>query len=270
MAKLNYSTTIAIDSVRSTFHFYSMIGNDKSTIKHTVKNYTGVLFNEEFFKKFPYKVRDSVSSKYLKNYKIEKAEWESRSNRVIYKLQGMGWYSADELQPYKEETVEETDTMNHTTEINLNHPCFKGCNEIEIIIPDGWEFKQRDNKMFGVRKQYPKTYYGCCDILQLDHTFELNYLTIDEENLTDSLIRLMRCRDAYWKIAGEQIGLGKPWEPNWEDETEIYYTISYDGVNIKCYNNTDVYSKLAFPTAEMQDTFYKNFKDLIEECKEFL
>lgn len=225
---------------------------------------------EGFLEKFPYKVGDSVSSKYLKNYKIEKAEWESRSNRVIYKLQGVGWHSVEDLQPYKEETVEEIDIMDHTTKINLNHPCFKGCNEIEIIIPDGWEFKQRDNKMFGVRKQYPKTYYGCCDILQLDHTFELNYLTIDEENLTDSLIRLMRCRDAYWKIAGEQMGLGKPWEPNWEDETEIYYTISYDGVNIKCYNNTDVYSKLAFPTAEMQDAFYKNFKDLIEECKELL
>ena len=67
-----------------------------------------------------------------------------------------------------------------------------------------------------------------------------------------------------------QLGADKPWEPDWEDETEIYYTISYDGVNIKCYNNTDVYSKLTFPTKEMRDAFCENFKDLIERCKTFL
>jgi hypothetical protein len=27
---------------------------------------------------------------------------------------------------------------------------------------------------------------------------------------------------------------------------------------------------LAFPTEEMRDTFYENFKDLIEQCKELL
>jgi hypothetical protein len=27
---------------------------------------------------------------------------------------------------------------------------------------------------------------------------------------------------------------------------------------------------LAFPTVEMRDTFYENFKELIDECKELL
>ena len=58
MARSNYSTTIAIDTVRSTFHFYSMIGNDKSTLKHTVKNYTGAQFDDEFFKKFKEAVKE--------------------------------------------------------------------------------------------------------------------------------------------------------------------------------------------------------------------
>lgn len=61
---------------------------------------------EEFLEKFPYKIGYNVSSKYLKNYKIEKMEWEDTNNRVIYKLQGMGWYSVSELQPYKEEDME--------------------------------------------------------------------------------------------------------------------------------------------------------------------
>ncbi len=53
MAKnLNYSTTISIDAEHSAFHFYSMIGNDKATIAHHIKNYAGKLFDEDFFKKF--------------------------------------------------------------------------------------------------------------------------------------------------------------------------------------------------------------------------
>lgn len=26
---------------------------------------------------------------------------------------------------------------------------------------------------------------------------------------------LLICRNAYWKMAGEQMGFGKSWEPNW-------------------------------------------------------
>ena len=52
MAKLDYSTTIAIDAEHSVFHFYSMMGNDKSKIAHYKKSYGGEPFSEEFFAKF--------------------------------------------------------------------------------------------------------------------------------------------------------------------------------------------------------------------------
>ena len=52
MPKLNYLTTIAIDAERSVFHFYSMLGNDKTTIAHHIKSYSGGPMNEEFFQKF--------------------------------------------------------------------------------------------------------------------------------------------------------------------------------------------------------------------------
>lgn len=58
MAKSDYLTTIAIDTERSTFHFYSMIGNDRGTIAHHIKNYTGGHFDEEFFKKFKLAVKE--------------------------------------------------------------------------------------------------------------------------------------------------------------------------------------------------------------------
>jgi hypothetical protein len=166
--------------------------------------------------------------------------------------------------------MEETDTMGHTSELNLNHPVFKGSNEIEIIIPDGWEFKQRDNKMFGVRKQpkYPKTYKDCCDVLGL------STMDNDAKGYKGYLIirfqELLIARDAYWKIAGEQMGLDKPWEPDWKDESENKYTIVLHG-NKNCYANCKgACSFLTFPTVEMRDAFYENFKDLIEGCKTFL
>jgi len=61
MGKSN-SITIAIDTVRSTFNFYSIIGNDKSTIKHTVKNFAGAPFNDEFYKKFREAVKEFVAN----------------------------------------------------------------------------------------------------------------------------------------------------------------------------------------------------------------
>lgn len=60
---------------------------------------------EQFLEKFPYHVGDKVSSKYFKNHKIDKAEWESCSNRVLYRLQGYGWYDKNELRPYIEPII---------------------------------------------------------------------------------------------------------------------------------------------------------------------
>lgn len=58
MANLNYTTTIAIDTNLSAFHFYSMVGNNVATIAHHIKSFTGSLFDEEFFKKFKEAVKE--------------------------------------------------------------------------------------------------------------------------------------------------------------------------------------------------------------------
>ena len=85
--------------------------------------------------------------------------------------------------------------------------------------------------------------------------------------------RLLIFRDAYWKIAGEEMGLGKPWEPDWNHWDHInrkFYCIYNSKNNIV---KNVIYSEnkiIAFPTEEMRDVFYDNFKDLIESCKELL
>ena len=117
------------------------------------------------------------------------------------------------------------------------------------------------------KKEYPKTYEECCEVL--------GHVTIDEvrgykATLLDNLQMLLVCRDAYWKIAGEEMGLGKPWEPDWKHGKDKFYCISTSEGEIvlgEWYIDNKI---LAFPTEEMRDAFYENFKELIEECKELL
>ncbi len=62
MQKLNYLTTIAIDTERSAFHFYSMAGDDKTTVAHYIKNYSGAQFDDEFFKQLKEAIKDFAQS----------------------------------------------------------------------------------------------------------------------------------------------------------------------------------------------------------------
>lgn len=52
MAKLNYSTTISIDTTRSVVHYFSMVGNDASSIEHKIKSYSGKILDDAFFTRF--------------------------------------------------------------------------------------------------------------------------------------------------------------------------------------------------------------------------
>ena len=126
------------------------------------------------------------------------------------------------------------------------------------------------------KTEYPKTYEECCYVLGFENTelvFEDDYRNINPPKeqwkrlgLINQFNKLLICRDAYWKIAGEEMGLGKPWEP---DGNPVYAITRNDGyiVDTETGGNDEVFE---FPTAEMRDAFYENFKDLIEQCKELL
>ena len=162
-------------------------------------------------------------------------------------------------------------------------------NEVELQLDD-YEIEVRDGKTYAVKKKpkYPTTYAECCEVLvgrkpkpneiSFDK-MELCLVDLDNTQSIDfqnpylpqfnSLFRLRMCRDAYWKIYGEETGLGKPWKPDWNEETDKF-TIS-NKCNKIYLNNTAWYAEvLSFPTAEMRDAFFKNFKKEIEQCKELL
>lgn len=147
-------------------------------------------------------------------------------------------------------------------------------------IPEGYILKDENDNVINTtkivlekkKKEYPKTYEECCKVLGYDNkeTYCVCH-TYANERLFESLYRLKVCRDAYWKIAGDEMGLDKPWEPDWCNEKIKYCLVNipiYGGVCKRQY--TDIKCILAFPTEEMRDAFYENFKSEIEICKELL
>lgn len=143
--------------------------------------------------------------------------------------------------------------------------------EVEVILGD-YEFVLKDGKTYFVKKnKFPKTYEECCRVLGIsDGEFMFAGLSDDEYNLFDNFIMLKRCRDAYWKIAGEQMGLGKPWKPDYCDEHNMKYIIYICRNKINLSLSFVNSHFLAFPTSEIRDAFYNNFNNLIEQCKELL
>lgn len=220
---------------------------------------------EEFLEKFPYKVGDKV--------KIPNCVVACRVTNMIWNGIDMEYKTTnsektffdDELQPYKEETMEEKGTL---VEIDLTREMCVA-DEVEVILGD-YEFVLKDGKPYFVKKkpQYPKTYEECAKVL-LERASVRNDIGY-KGDLLIALQQLLVCRDAYWKIAGEQMDLGKPWEPDWLN-TEQDKFVLYTRNNVICLNRFVLGHKvLAFPTAEMRDAFLENFKDLIELCKELL
>ena len=161
---------------------------------------------------------------------------------------------------------------------------FKIGQTTEFSCPDGYEFRDENGNVINgtkivlekKKKEYPKTYKECCKVLGI----EGNLLLISTKHITDyertlwnlmgHLHGLIICRDAYWKIAGEERRLGKPWKPRWNDNYQKKWIINFYQDEINLTNGPNVHFVLAFPTEEMRDAFYENFKELIEECKEVL
>ena len=233
---------------------------------------------EEFIEKFPYKVGDKVN--YVKY---------NEGNLSVYTIQGMLWngvaieYLLDssvfsaltkDLQPYKEEivdtgccsmpntppsyklSVKQLKEMKQTIVFSNDSP-----DETELVLGDNYEVKVKEGKTYVVKKKpkYPKTFVECAKMLDC---FCAAHIDGYYCRLLEDLQALLICRDAYWKIAGK-------WTPDWLYDDEKY-VLMFNSCEI-CKDEVKHTSYvLAFPTEEMRDAFYENFKELIEECKELL
>ena len=155
-----------------------------------------------------------------------------------------------------------------------------------IDCPDGYIFKDENGNVINAtkivlekkKKEYPKTYEECCKFLNLpvrdldilDNMLDTTEIIYSKnlDRLLNSFRKLFICRNAYWKIAGEEMGLGKPWE---NGRCEVVYSICRDYDNIvkqdDYWGGAHIFE---FPIREMRDAFKENFDPDIEICKEFL
>lgn len=257
------------------FYYYYYITDDKE-IDAVVFKYSddeACIFSlEEFEEKYPYKVGDRVIIK-VNNQEaiIDKAVW--CCDTIIYWLKYddclEGNWRTEHLRPYKEETMKEK-----IQTINLE--CGEFADKVGVMMGN-YEVEVKDGITFFIKKQpqYPKTYEECCEVLRIpknEHYIDIDAPLVpsDYNRLVSAFTKLLICRDAYWRIAGKQMGLGKPWKPHWKDFSTQKYSISIDKDEIITSYRVTGSRVLVFPTAEMRDTFYENFKDLIEQCKELL
>ena len=157
-----------------------------------------------------------------------------------------------------------------------NCPHNKQKNIIEIL--EGYIFKDENGNVINAtrivlekkKKEYPKTYKECAEIIAELTGSDCNpkgCMGYMSAQLT-TLQKLLICRDAYWKIAGEEMGLGKPWEP--DCNIRGYYAIARSYGNVIKTSNYNCDLTFVFPTEEMRDAFKENFDPDIEVCKEFL
>ena len=148
----------------------------------------------------------------------------------------------------------------------FNIPEKKKSNEWDGHTPQ--DVTERLRTFLMPKPKYPQTYEECANIL-LDRASCRNDIGYKGDLLV-VFQKLLVCRDAYWKIAGDEMGLGKSWKPNWEDFDQDKFCIRVENNEVIKIVVSRYQRILAFPTVEMRDSFYNAFKKEIEECKELL
>lgn len=206
---------------------------------------------------------------YETDVRIEEVRWDGSSySYKAYLADEEEWLDDDDI-AYKEETYDFL--VSDKPKPSLNS--FMDMLDNEIKLPDGYVFKDENGNIINTTKislekkkiEYPKTYEECAEIITELTGSDCNpkgcmgYMSVQ---LT-ALQKLLVCRNAYWKMAGEEMGLNKPWEPDYNDLNDTTYGL-YNELKYSIINP----SQFLFPSKEMRDEFAKNFKKEIEQCKE--
>jgi hypothetical protein len=257
-------------------HSYHMIKGIKNEIRdelYIFGNENIYYFTlEEFLEKYPFKVGDKVVyTKFGDNcddypVTIESMKWTGTT--IEYMFNDCVTCLAKDLRMWNGEP-------DKAKAPKLKGEDYSG-KRFGYKIPDGYEFDVVvDGKIFlkPIKPKYPTTYEECEKILGLEDSIIEGCLGY-EYKLLNAFQKLLMCRDAYWKIAGEQMCLDRPWKADFTQGSGIKYIILFANGGViwnrqECETVTGS-RVLAFPTKEMRDAFYENFKDLIERCKVLL
>lgn len=240
-----------------------------------------IITYHDFISKYPHQIGDTVyaTNNHEKGNVLEIA-WDEKREEMKYYVDfenSISWMHTDEIFSYiqfndeekcgtllksskmKNVLVELLEHIKTTSKEDLERE-FEELNEWTNVGPTVEEFRAFC-ECVNRKPKYPTTYEECCQHLGCDDKLSVGKLIPFQQ--------LINVRNAYWKIAGEEMDLGKPWEPNWTtfEDMPAIFRFRY---NIVCDSIKNQYCLLVFPTEEIRDAFYENFKDLIEQCKELL
>lgn len=162
--------------------------------------------------------------------------------------------------------------------------------ELKIIPPEGYEVDMEHStfeciKFKRIKPQLPKTWEEFCEQNAIKpgecsvgsgvysnitkNTWECHRNQYTKTNVLPSLeyakailalCQLIQLRDCY----------NDGWEPDWKNGNEYKYTIYSKYGEIATGLNDVVSYVLSFKTRELRDTFFENFKDLLEIVKPLL
>lgn len=242
---------------------------------HSIVNDDFTVFTlEEFLDTYPLKVGDLVDRKidYV-SCVIDNMRWNPERCCVEYHAKTLnggncGWHVSECFVNNKTTTTTTTKKestmfmqMGKTVSVIFNSENYE--DEVELQLGD-YEIAVRDSKTYAIRKKptYPKTVIEVLDYWHPNREPEDNYQYIYKKELIKSFQLLLYCRDAYWKIASN-------WKPDWNNISDKYTIYPVSG-EIWLDKGQTKNTVLAFPTKEMRNIFFENFKDLIVKCKELL
>ena len=282
----------SMGALKGNTDWYTIDEDENNLIKIYGHNYIRshefvVLTLEEFWEKYPFKIGDKV---------IDEADgcpgvvcemkWDEDVSDMKYCVAfgngiDFGWFANDSIEFCKEsENLGETpvrdreDVLFDSIIWHLRNSVNNGKQHLSGGDCEAY-FRELVKKVKMYKPVYPKTYEECCERVNACPTVSISYdsnedmLYNDDVDLTLLALRkLFICRNAYWKIAGEQMGLSGSWKPNWSDTKEEVY-----GIQLVTDDTNMIYHESAsftFPTEEFLNEFCKNFKYLIEQCKELL
>ena len=283
-SRLPYCETVmTIGIVNEDFY---ILKEDRWAYKWTDEMIEG-LVEEEIKPEPKFKIGDKVI---LDSYpcKVTDVHWRDSLHGFVYIVRGVDFAvtALEDNLVFDERLTPTTDEIIRLIKNDWNN--FKD----RYDIPDDYHFVDKNGNEINIsdvvlkkkKKEYPKTYEECCYVLGFENTelvFEDDYRNINPPKeqwkrlgLINQFNKLLICRDTYWKIAGEEMGLGKSWKPNFTQGSGIKYSILFANGELiwnrpECVCTTGS-RILVFPTVEMRDAFYENFKEKIEFCKELL
>ena len=181
-----------------------------------------------------------------------------------------GWYWTDDM--FEGLVNKSIDLDKICVDVN-DYP---NADQVDILLSDKFEVEiMHENKIVLVRKKslYPDNFDDCFELVYGKTNYPGVSVTIGDlideqlENKMHELTKLIICRNAYWKLYNEQLGVDGMWEP--ADNVMVYNISRHDGKLVRGYLYGLKYT-FEFPTEEMRDEFKKNFEKQFEICKEFI